>query len=262
MSAAAAVTPVIQRANLWVRIRAWLRLAYTDIGSKEHQVLLEWIIWMVILSVVTTVLQHDHALDEQYHLIFQAIEVVILFAFIADYTLNLVYAPSRRGYALSFAGIVDLLAIVPSAFVFVDASSIKFLRSLRFLRILQVVKAMRDRASAAGDDEHQSRMIDLQLGVIFISALLLLVPDDALRNQMLGVTLITAITTGVRRWLVLHQQLALSVFVLVGTVVAAMFYALGLDSAGHQDWAIGLLLATVVIALITWMQTEAPAGGL
>ena len=192
----------IQRSSPWTRTKAWLRLAYTDLGSKEHHVLLEWIIWMVILSVVVTVLQHDVALDELYHPHFRLVEGAILVIFAIDYALNLYYAPSKRSYAFSFAGIVDLLAIMPSFLIFVDLSAIKFLRALRFLRFLrlaQVIKALQQRQHIDGDDEHSSLLLDLQLAVIGISALLLLVPDDALRNMLLGCTLVAAITTGLRR---------------------------------------------------------------
>src|SRR5687768_3408401 len=95
----------IQRGSPWTRLRAWLRLAYTDIGSKEHHLMLEWIIWMVILSVVVTVLQQDAALNEQYNEVFHLLEIVILVVFAGDYALNLYFAPSKRAYVFSFSGI-------------------------------------------------------------------------------------------------------------------------------------------------------------
>jgi hypothetical protein len=261
---AAAAAPVMVRSSVWTRTRAWLRLAYSDLGSKEHQALLEWVIWAVIVSVVITVLQHDHALDAQYHQAFVVVEVIIFCAFAADYGLNLYYAPSRRGYALSFAGIVDLLAILPSLLLFVDMSSVKFLRSLRFLRflrILQVVKAVQHRQQVQGnDEENPSLLLDLQLGVIAISAALLLVPDDALRNMLLVFTLTGAITTGIRRWLTFKQKPAMSISVLLGVVIAATFYTFQLDASGHVAWATWFLVGTVLAAAVTWFQIEAPAG--
>lgn len=252
---------VLQRASAWVRLRAWLRLAYTDLGSKEHQILLEWIIWLVIVSVVSTVLQHDIALDAQYQTAFRVLEVIIFAAFATDYSLNLFYATSRRGYALSFAGIVDLLAILPTVLVFIDLTSVKFLRSLRFLRILQVVKAVQHRQQLQGtEDETQSLLLDLQLSVIGISALLLLVPDDALRNMLLMCTLAVAITTGIRRWLVFRQKPVVSMMVLLATVVGVILYTLRLDQGGHADWATWFLVGSVLVAGVTWFQIEGPAG--
>ncbi|MGI8424296.1 MAG: ion transporter [Chloroflexota bacterium] len=254
----------VQRSSPWTRVRAWLRLAYTDLGCKEHHILLEWIIWMVNLSVVVTVLQQDAALDEQYQLAFRVVELFILIVFASDYTLNLVYAPSKRGYALSFSGIVDLLAIMPSFLVFFDTSTVKFLRALRFLRflrILQVVKAISHRQAISGEDqENQSLLLDLQLGVIGVSALLLLVPEDALRNLLLICTLAVAVTTGLRRWLVYKQKPAISITVLLACVIGAMMYAQNLDLAGQQDWAIWFLVGSVVVAVVTWFQIEGPAG--
>src|SRR5687767_2108538 len=140
----------IQRGSVWTRLKAWLRLGYTDLGSKEHHLTLEWIIWMVILSVVVTVLQQDPLLAEQYAQAFRALELLILLVFAVDYGLNLYFAESKLRYVFSFSGIVDLLAILPSFLVFFDTSSIKFLRAVRFfrfLRILQVVKALHHRTS-------------------------------------------------------------------------------------------------------------------
>ena len=262
-AAVAAPTGGIQRGSRWTRLKAWLRLAYTDIGSKEHHLMLEWIIWMVIVSVVVTVLQHDPAIDENYSEVMTAVEFLILTVFAADYAANIYYAPNRARYIFSFSGIVDLLAIIPSFLIFFDTSSIKFLRAVRFfrfLRILQVVKALQHRSVADGDEENHSLLLDLQLGVIGVSALLLLVPEDGLRNLLLTCTLVVAVTTGIRRWLVYKQRPALSLAVLVACVLGAMFYAQQLDVAGQAEWAIWFLVGTVVVALLTWSRIESPAG--
>lgn len=256
------------RPNVWRRVLAWMRLAYTDITSKEHHILLEWIVWTVIVSVVVTVLQHDEQLDAEYHLLFKMIETFILITFSVDYAFNIYYAENKRRYITSFAGIVDLVSIMPSFLVYVDLAEVKFLRSLRFLRflrILQVAKAVREQSpnSQGGEViETTSLVLDLQLSVIGISAALLLVPDNALRNLLLVVTLVIAVTTGLRRWLVHHQFLTLSVLVLLATVVSAMMYAIHLDEAGHSEWAVGLLLGTVIVTLFTALRVEGPAGGL
>ena len=259
-----APTGGIQRGSLGTRVKAWLRLGYTDLSSKEHHLTLEWIIWMVILSVVVTVLQQDPALAEQYEQVFVGLELVILVVFAVDYGLNLYFAESKLRYVFSFSGIVDLLAILPSFLVFFDTSSIKFLRAvrfLRFLRILQVVKALHHRTGGAEEDvENHSLLLDLQLGVIGVSALLLLVHDHALRNMLLFCTLAVAITTGFRRWLVYKQRPAVSVTVLLGCVIGAMMYAQQLDVAGQVDWAVWFLVGTVVVAAVTWLRIEGPAG--
>jgi hypothetical protein len=262
-AAVAAPAGGIQRGSRWTRVKAWLRLAYTDVGSKEHHLMLEWLIWMVIVSVVVTVLQHDPSLDGQYAEVMKAVEFLILAVFAADYGLNIYFAPSKARYVFSFSGIVDLLAIMPSFLIFFDTSSIKFLRAVRFfrfLRILQVVKALHHRTTAEADEENHSLLLDLQLGVIGVSALLLLVPEDGLRNLLLMCTLVVAVTTGLRRWLVYKQKPAISIGVLLAAVLGAMLYAQQLDVAGQPDWAIWFLVGTVVVALVTWSRIEGPAG--
>lgn len=262
--ALAAPSGAMQRGSRWTRLKAWLRLAYTDFGSKEHHLMLEWIIWMVILSVVVTVLQQDPSLNDLYTDLFRVLETTILVVFAADYALNLYFAPSKRGYIFSFSGIVDLIAILPSFLVFFDTSSVKFLRALRFLRflrILQVVKALQHRTTTSeADEENQSLLLDLQFGVIGVSALLLLVPDDALRNLLLFCTLVLAVTTGLRRWLVYRQMPAAAIVVMLACVISAMIYAQQLDAAGQTDWAVSLLIGSVVVAVATWSRIEGPAG--
>ena len=261
VAALAAHPGAIQRASRWTRFRAWLRLAYTDFGSKEHHLVLESIVWMVILSVVVTGLQPAPSLNELYRDAFRVIETSVLIVFAADYALNLYFAPTKRSYIFSFSGIVDLIAILPSFLIFFDASSVKFLRAVRFLRILRVLKAVHHRASASEpDEENHSLLLDLQLGVIGVSALLLLVHDDALRNLLLFSTLAIAITTGLRRWLVYRQMPAASIGVMLACVIGAMVYAQQLDAAGQTDWAVWFVIGCVAVAVVTWSRIEGPAG--
>lgn len=252
------------RGSPLVRLKAWLRVAYGEPGSKEHQVHLSGIIWLVIFSVVLTVLQQDVALDTEHEALFRAADAITLVAFSLDYALNIIYAPRKRAYIFSFAGAVDLLAILPSLLIFVDTTSVKFLRSLRFLRflrVLQLVKALRHyRLTDEGSHSEPNLLLDLQIGVVVISALLLLIPDDALRNTLLLFVLGGAVTTGVRRWLVYRQLPAASIAVLLASVLAASVYAFQLDAAGQPDWATWLLVATVFAAALSWLRTEAPAG--
>ena len=62
----------------------------------------------------------------------------------------------------SLAGIVDLLAILPSALVFIDLNAVKVLRALRFLRflsLLQVVKAIQHGQQPEAEEENQSLLL-------------------------------------------------------------------------------------------------------
>src|SRR5262245_3635661 len=103
----AARPAAMQRPGLGARVRAWLRLAYTDADAAERRTLLEIIVTMVIVSMVATVLERDPGLDEQYHYVFLALEAVVLVCFVADFLLNVAYSAARWRYALTPWGIID-----------------------------------------------------------------------------------------------------------------------------------------------------------
>jgi len=144
-------------------------------------------------------------------------------------------------------------------------SSLKIIRGMRFLRFLRVVKVAREvqrRAQATDDEDRRSLFIDLQVGVIGFAAVILFVPNDSLRDLMLGFALVATASIGLRRWLVQHQHPTLSVLTLLGSIIWAVMYALSMDGPDNFARACGLLLASVVVALISWLQIESPAGGL
>ena len=253
------------RITLRMRVVTWVRLAYSDISSAEHRILLEWIISLVIVSVVATVLEHDPRLEDSYRQVFITLEFLVLLFFIGDYVLNILFAPNKRRYIFSFWGIVDLLAILPGLLLVGNLSSIKIIRSIRFFRFLRVVKVAKEaqrRVQTLEEEDRRSLFIDLQLGVIGFAAVILFVPDDSLRDLMLGFALVATASIGLRRWLVQHQHPTLSVVTLLGTIIWAVMQALSMDGPDSFARACGVLLATVVIALISWLQIESPAGGL
>ncbi len=255
----------MQPLHWYVRLGAWLRLAYTEPSSRERRVLMETIISLVIVSVVVTVLERDSQLAATYQSFFQATEAIVLAAFVIDFGLHLAYAPSRRAYLLSFWGLVDLLAIVPGLLLFVNLSELKALRGLRFIRFLRILKVtpeLERRGQLPEGEGEASVFIDLQLALIGIASLLLFVSDDGLRTLLLAFALVATYSIGLRRWLVWRQHHVLSVAVLLASILAAAVAAVQLDAGGHAVRAVGLVILTVAVALISWLRIEAPAGAL
>lgn len=70
-------------------------------------------------------------------------EGVLTVLFTVEYILRLYCAESRRGYALSFWGIIDLVATLPPylAIILPGARYMLMLRSIRFLRIFRIFRA-------------------------------------------------------------------------------------------------------------------------
>lgn len=70
------------------------------------------------------------------------VEVLLTILFTAEYIARLYCAESRRGYALSAWGIIDLLAVLPPylTFFFPGAHYMLMLRSIRFIRIFRIFR--------------------------------------------------------------------------------------------------------------------------
>jgi voltage-gated potassium channel len=100
---------------------------------------------LIVLSILIVMLDSVEEISSQYGLIFYALEWLFTVLFTAEYILRLsaVRKPSR--YALSFFGIVDLLAVVPTylSLFFAGAQTLLIIRVLRLLRIFRVFKLTR-----------------------------------------------------------------------------------------------------------------------
>ncbi|MHA6326896.1 ion transporter [Roseivivax sp. CAU 1753] len=71
-------------------------------------------------------------------------EYIVLAIFSVEYAMRLWSAPNRWKYALSFWGILDLLAIVPAILLIMpDALSLRMLRLLRAVRLLKLLRLSR-----------------------------------------------------------------------------------------------------------------------
>ncbi len=115
------------------------------------------LVLLIVVNLVAVVLQSVPSIATAYGVLFAVIEIVSLVVFTAEYALRLwvaaEHAPfgaGRRGprlsYALSAAGIVDLLAILPfwlGLFVPADLRALLVLRIVRFLKLVRYSPAMR-----------------------------------------------------------------------------------------------------------------------
>jgi len=95
---------------------------------------------LIFVSVVVVVLESVPEIGGAHPRLFGALEWTITIAFTLDYVLRLYAAPSRRAYALSFFGIVDLVSTLPLYLaIFVPgAASVAVLRALRLIRLFRL----------------------------------------------------------------------------------------------------------------------------
>ncbi|MCZ6834915.1 MAG: ion transporter [Planctomycetota bacterium] len=112
--------------------------ADTPIGKVFDIVLLV----AIMLSVLAVCLESVEAIDQQFGDALYIIEWVFTIAFTIEYVLRLLCVRRPVRYAVSFFGIVDLLAILPTymSLIFVGSQSLLVIRALRLLRIFRVFK--------------------------------------------------------------------------------------------------------------------------
>ncbi|MBC2715126.1 MAG: ion transporter [Desulfobacteraceae bacterium] len=100
------------------------------------------LIWSILFSVVIVILESVHSIRSVYGDILYGIEWFFTILFTIEYILRLISVKRPLGYATSFFGLVDLLAILPTYLsIFIPGSqSLLTIRTLRLLRIFRVFK--------------------------------------------------------------------------------------------------------------------------
>src|SRR5687768_15626840 len=101
------------------------------------------LLWAIVFSVAVVIL--DGVAQVRAVLgpgVFSAVEWGFTGLFTIEYLLRLYATRDRRGYATSFFGAVDLLAVLPTyANLFIPgAQSLLLLRALRLIRLFRILK--------------------------------------------------------------------------------------------------------------------------
>ena len=96
----------------------------------------------LVLSLLTLFVESIPTLHPTLKLILTVLEGVLTVLFTAEYLLRLYCAESRRGYALSIWGIIDLAAVLPPylSFFLPGARYMLMIRAVRFLRIFRIFR--------------------------------------------------------------------------------------------------------------------------
>ncbi len=103
------------------------------------------LLWLIIASVFTVALESVTSVAEAFGTGLRVLEWFYTVVFTFEYGLRLYVARRRLRYVLSFFGVIDLLALLPTylSLVFVGVQSLVVIRALRLLRVFRVLKAVR-----------------------------------------------------------------------------------------------------------------------
>ncbi|MDE0106095.1 MAG: ion transporter [Bryobacterales bacterium] len=99
----------------------------------------------ILLSVTCVVLESVPRIEAEFGLLLRVAEWIFTIVFTIEYGLRLWTVAHTKSYALSFLGIVDLLALLPTYFsvIFSGSQSLAVVRGIRLLRVFRVLKLVR-----------------------------------------------------------------------------------------------------------------------
>ncbi len=103
------------------------------------------LLWAIVLSVIAVSLDSVPSIQQRYGEALRLIEWGFTALFTVEYVLRLLAVQRPSRYALSFFGIVDLLAVAPTylSLFWAGSQSLLVIRVLRLLRVFRVLKLSR-----------------------------------------------------------------------------------------------------------------------
>ena len=100
------------------------------------------ILVLILGSIIVVVLDSVGEIRIEYHKFFSVLEWTFTILFTLEYLLSLWLSNRKIGYVLSFYGLVDLFAIVPTylSLFLLNTQFLVVIRSLRLLRVIRILK--------------------------------------------------------------------------------------------------------------------------
>ena len=100
------------------------------------------LIYTILLSLLSVIFDSIEPVAMRFHHGFSVLEWIFTLAFSIEYIIRVYCSKKRMGYVLSFYGIVDLLAVIPTylALFFPDLHALIDVRVLRLIRVFRVFK--------------------------------------------------------------------------------------------------------------------------
>lgn len=100
------------------------------------------LIWMILASVAVVVLDSVQSIHQQAGGLLNSIEWAFTILFTAEYALRILCIDRPRRYVLSFYGVIDLLAVLPS-YLGLFAPALHVLVDVRVLRLLRIFRILK-----------------------------------------------------------------------------------------------------------------------
>ncbi len=185
-----------------LRRRVYQVLEQGPVGDRMSVLVDRALIALILINLVSVALQSVPALAARYEIAFDVIEVVSLVVFTAEYGLRLWVAAehgpnrhlsparARLKYALSPAGLVDLVAVLPFWFALVlpaDLRVVLVFRIVRFFKITRYSPAMRSLLDVLYRERRALfGCLVIALGIALVSAALMHLAEGRVQPDKLG----------------------------------------------------------------------------
>lgn len=159
-------------------LTGWRLRLYTIIfeaDTRAGRLFDQWLIVVILASLVVVVMDSVQPLALQYNRLFSSLEWLFTAVFTLEYLARLACVRHPWRYALSFYGVIDLLALLPTylALLVPEAHALIDVRVLRLLRVFRIFKltAYMSEYQALGRALRASR----RKVMVFLTAVLMIV---------------------------------------------------------------------------------------
>ncbi len=115
---------------------------YESFAGKLFDVVL---LIVILLSVIAVMLESVASIAVNYGNLLRIVEWIFTILFSIEYMGRIISSPRKKKYVLSFMGIVDLLAILPTfiSFFVAGAQTLLIIRFIRLVRVFRILKLSR-----------------------------------------------------------------------------------------------------------------------
>ena len=179
--------------NLWKQLmhnemlkrRIYLIIFESDTpAGKAFDVAL---IGCILLSILIVIAESIQGVSDVAGPYLRVMEYLFTFFFTAEYLLRLYCSPSPKGYALSFFGLVDLLATLPLylTWLFGPARYLLIVRTFRLIRVFRIFKLF-NFLEEGRLLLHSLRVSSPKIGVFFLFVLILVISIGTLMFMVEG----------------------------------------------------------------------------
>jgi voltage-gated potassium channel len=185
-----------------LRRRVYLALEQGPVGERVGAVIDRLLVTLILLNLVAVALESMPTIGARYALTFELIEYFSLAVFTVEYGLrlwaavehgphrHLSGARARLKYALSAAGLVDLVAVLPFWFALVLPADFRFVlvfRIVRFFKIARYSPAMRSLLDVLYRERRALfGCLVITLGVSLVAAALMHLAEGKVQPDKLG----------------------------------------------------------------------------